>query len=1007
MAQYEVTLRDYWRILRRRKGIVLFTAFLLGFFSFVMATIWKPLPLYNAVAKVQIKASESLTGLYLQAIQYNSGDQIETQQAIITSYPVLERAGAALGLFSEVDTAAVVLHLQDIISTQQQGYTNIILIEATDSRPEMARELANTVAVVYRDYDHEQKNQQAIKHRIFVENQRNKARDALQATEEAVRAYRERTDIISLEAQANVMLGEITQTRRSLQVVKQKLEGIDLMLEEMERDGLFEETMKGVSRDQVGDTFMALNAQLNSLKLERNALLIKFTESHPQVEEIQLRIDQISHNLLEELKQRRLTLNYEIVDVGKHLENLQRDYNQLPSRGLELARLEREVGLQQAVVVELEEQYQTALIREADKVEEVGVLQWAITPILPTNPHHPLKRGIMGLVLGLVLGVVFAVVAETLDTSIGTIEDVQEYTGTQVVGVIPFLHVEDVAASLQRRGVDIDDERAVERKAQLVAYFDPQSTLAETYRTLRTNIEFVTVEKGARRIMVTSSKNQEGKSTTIANLAMTMAQLGKRTLLIDCDLRKPSVARIFGLEKEPGVTEVVVGNYQWRDVVRTVTDIVTGGMGMEDILQTQGIGNLHIITSGAIPPNPAELLNSHSMEAFIAEVGEEYDIALFDSPPALQVTDATILGKKVEGTLVVYKAGDVPRTSLKRTTTLLQSVQIELLGVILNGIRSDISSDYHDFGYGAYYAYGSEDGQEEQPLIERIQDAVNRWRGMDQPATVEEEDEVEEGSAEVEGLDPDLDEVEIGSEFGEERQEKSTSLFSYALLTLVALGLVWQSGYLARPLGLIPIMADYTQGEGAGGEVSSAHAVAAVQAAPREAEVVPEVEEKPPIQQAEAPAQAEKSTGAYAIRIGAYPASSKWLMPTLQEVRDQGQEAFLKPVLVAEQEWKRLMIGSFATLEEAEEHGRQMQERGAIEEFAVVRLPYAVELASAADIEAARQTVISWLARGQSAYIQDLSGGEYRVLAGAFAAEREAAVFLADVFPDSAVVVLR
>ena len=109
-----------------------------------------------------------------------------------------------------------------------------------------------------------------------------------------------------------------------------------------------------------------------------------------------------------------------------------------------------------------------------------------------------------------------------------------------------------------------------------MAYFDPQSTLAETYRTLRTNIEFVTVEKGARRIMVTSSKNQEGKSTTIANLAMAMAQLGKRTLLIDCDLRKPAQARIFGLEKEPGVTEVVVGNHKWQDVVRTVTDIVTG-----------------------------------------------------------------------------------------------------------------------------------------------------------------------------------------------------------------------------------------------------------------------------------------------------------------------------------------------------------------------------------------------------------------------------------------------
>ena len=415
MAQYEVTLRDYWRIFRRRKGVVLFTAFLLGFFSFVMATIWKPLPFYKAAAKVQIKASASLTGLHLQAIQYNSGDQIETQQAIITSYPVLKRAGIALGFFAAGDTASTVLDLQSLISTEQEGYTNIIVIEATDPQPEMARELANTVATVYRDYDHEQKNQQAVKHRTFVEAQREQARDALQKTEEAVRVFRERTDLISLDAQAIVMLGQLTQTEQNLQVVEQKLSNIDLMLAEVEkRKELSEETMKGVSREQEGDTFMNLNAQLNSLKMERNTLLLKYTESHPQVETIQSRMNQIAPTLVEELRQRRVTLAREISNVRALLKELRDNYNSLPSRGLELARLEHEVHLQQAVVVELEEQYQTALIREADKVEEVFILQWAITPTVPINPHHPLQRGIMGLVLGLVLGVVFAVVVVPL-----------------------------------------------------------------------------------------------------------------------------------------------------------------------------------------------------------------------------------------------------------------------------------------------------------------------------------------------------------------------------------------------------------------------------------------------------------------------------------------------------------------------------------------------------------------------------------------------------------------
>ncbi len=329
----------------------------------------------------------------------------------------------------------------------------------------------------------------------------------------------------------------------------------------------------------------------------------------------------------------------------------------------------------------------------------------------------------MGIVLGVVLGVVFAVIAETLDTSIGTIEDVQEYTGAKVVGAIPFIQAESVAASMERRGIDIEDERMLQRMAQMVTYFDPQSTLAETYRTLRTNIEFVTVEKGDKTMIVTSSTSGEGKSTVTANLAMTMTQLGKRTLLVDCDLRKPTVARMFGLDKDPGIAEVIVGNYEWREVIRTVTDIVTGGMGMEDLMQTQGIINLHIITSGAIPPNPAELLNSGNMDQFIKEVSEVYDIVLFDAPPVLHVTDAVILGKKVDGALVIYKAGDIPRTSLKRTVNLLNSVEVDMLGIVLNGIRAEISADYYDFGYSSYYGDGFE-REEDKTWIEKAQDSV-------------------------------------------------------------------------------------------------------------------------------------------------------------------------------------------------------------------------------------------------------------------------------------------
>jgi succinoglycan biosynthesis transport protein ExoP len=237
MAQYDVTLRDYWRILRRRKGIVLFTAFVLGFFSLVIATIWKPVPMYRAAAKIQLNSqqasSNALAQLALSSYS-ESSDMIETQLAIITSFPVMKEAAIALGLFGEAetieDTALVVLGLQGQISATQEGYTNIIGIEATDSNPYFARDMANTQASVYQKYDSDIKNEQAVKHRTFVQTQRDSARPVLMYAEEAVKRYREKTNLISLSSQTGVVLTAITAADRAVQRFEQDLRDIGVML---------------------------------------------------------------------------------------------------------------------------------------------------------------------------------------------------------------------------------------------------------------------------------------------------------------------------------------------------------------------------------------------------------------------------------------------------------------------------------------------------------------------------------------------------------------------------------------------------------------------------------------------------------------------------------------------------------------------------------------------------------------------------------------------------------
>ncbi|MBI2504958.1 MAG: polysaccharide biosynthesis tyrosine autokinase [Candidatus Latescibacteria bacterium] len=1040
MAQYEVTLRDYWRIMRRRKGIVIFTVLLLGGFSFLIAHIYKPIPIYKATAKVQINTSESINALNAQYLGYAGGggtDQLETQRSIITSFPVIRIAAERLGLFArsttKEDSTREVLLLESLIQTSQEGYTNIIGIEATGLTPDEARERADVMAEAYTAYSNDQKNEKAKRHLAFVEGQRANERLALASAEDSLKAYRQESQLVSLDAQASVMLTQITTLKSTVNQLTQDVQGIAVMEREMgERKGLSERAMQGVSRTRVGDAFMGLAQQANALLLERNTLLVQYTEKHPKIEQLQVKIDELNRSMKEELQSRHQVLVRELAATKDLLVKAQQEYDQLPAKGLELARLQRVVTLRQQIVGVLEEEYQNAKIREADKAEDVIVLQRAVTPRDQTNAQDPTQRALMGLILGLVLGIVFAVVAESLDTSIGTVEDVQEYTGSQVVGIIPYIDIDDVRASLRRRGLDVSDEKTVQRKAQLVVFFDHQSTMAESYRTLRTNIEFVTVEKGVKCLMVTSSMMREGKSTTIANLAMTMAQLGKRTLLVDCDLRKPTLARLFGLDKEPGMTEVIVGNYDWHQVIRTVTDIVTGGMGMEDILQTQGISNLHIIPSGSIPPNPAELLNSRRMSEFIAEVREAYDVVLLDSPPALQVTDAAILGKKVDGALMVYKVGEVPRTSLKRSTALLKSVQIELLGIVLNGLHADVSAEYQDLGYYSYYGYGSETKSRPRTVREKVED---RFRKLKNRLTNQ-----EEGQAVAAPEAEDLGDEDEDEDQDQPHSRAGSAVVAALSLFLVGLGLVWQSGYLAKPLGMIPLLADYPLREDqalppaqppavqepvGSPEVSNARqgaipeenttlvpeeGLAQEGEAGLQAEAPPESlpEEEPPATVAPVPAPPAKTArsatpssaqaGAkpqpYVIHVASYPPDSQWAPRTLQRLRAKNLEAFLSPVVVKGQPYRRLLVGSFSSSAAARRRAGQLQQQGLLEKYKVLRLPYTVELASISTPAQAREALKDLGKKGESAYVQPLADAGARLLAGAFENAEAAQRFL-------------
>lgn len=244
------------------------------------------------------------------------------------------------------------------------------------------------------------------------------------------------------------------------------------------------------------------------------------------------------------------------------------------------------------------------------------------------------------------------------------------------------------------------------RSTNLVIHADKKSPIAEAYRILRTNIEFSSTDRKVKVILVTSSGPSEGKTTTASNMAIAMAEANRRVLLIDCDLRKPAVHRLFGLVNVKGLTNILVEGIEYSNITN-VTEVE----------------NLEIITSGPKPPNPAELLGSNKMKEFLDNVREGYDVVIIDAPPILPVTDAAVLSQYVDGVILVAGYGLTTFDAAVQAKASLQKVNARILGVVLNGVPVDRRGGYYYY----YYYYYDEHGRKQR----RRKSTVEKSLSMD------------------------------------------------------------------------------------------------------------------------------------------------------------------------------------------------------------------------------------------------------------------------------------
>jgi len=311
---------------------------------------------------------------------------------------------------------------------------------------------------------------------------------------------------------------------------------------------------------------------------------------------------------------------------------------------------------------------------------------------------------LLALLVGLVGGVGLALFREYLDNTVKSPDDIEALTGLPSLAVVPSLPgMNGHHGRLSRFSRDAGQQVSSGSRVELLAHVQPKSQISEAFRALRTSLLLSQADHPPQVILVTSALPREGKTTAAVNLAVTLAQLGDRTLLMDSDLRKPGIRRALNMTigKEIGLSSYLAG-------VSTLDEVV---------IPHPTINNLEALTTGPIPPSPADLLSSHRMREAIVELRRRFKFIVIDSPPIMAATDAVILSSLTDGVLLVVRSGETPKEAFTRTRDLLAAVKSRLLGVVLNAVDSSAPDYYYSYRYYPYaygYGYGEDSGKTSQ-----------------------------------------------------------------------------------------------------------------------------------------------------------------------------------------------------------------------------------------------------------------------------------------------------
>jgi tyrosine-protein kinase Etk/Wzc len=576
--------------------------------------------------------------------------------------------------------------------------------ESTDTQ--LVHEIPNTLASRYIANGQEVRKREATSTVVFLEEQIVTLESQLRDAEQTMTDYQAGNQVVSIRAEADAQVTNMSEMQAARNVIEAERAALRTMVNAIDQEAALAGpadpspytklmSFPTIIRNQAATELLR---SLNDQVTERSLLLRRRLMEDEDVMTLTSRIEELELQLQNHVLTYLGGLENQVASYDAVLVQFGADLRRIPLVQVELLRLEREVSVLEEVYTVLRNRRQEARILEAVDDASMRVVDLAILPPTPIKPQTPLNL-LLGLVLGSMLGVGIAFTREYMDETVHTREDVEDATGgAPILGMIPRIRQASLLNGRGNKGAESPIGGTGELGARLVAGRDPRNPVSEAYRTLRTNLTFSNPDKPPKTLVFTSPLPKDGKSTSAANLAITLAQQGIKTLLLDADLRRGVLNSVFGVDREPGLTNVLAGSASIDDAIQEI-----------DLLES---GRMDFMASGVHPPNPAEILGSQRMKALLDALEERYDLIIIDSAPLTVVTDAAVLGTKVDGVILVARANVTEKGALTYSVDQLNNVRAPILGSILNDVDyrrdSRYYSSYGKYGYYHQYYYGDD-----------------------------------------------------------------------------------------------------------------------------------------------------------------------------------------------------------------------------------------------------------------------------------------------------------